>query len=148
MEIGDEDIFKSFVTAELESPSARKIVDGAPVYRSRHFDLPKEFGLVVLGDFGSAVRGQEKQTHDAQPNVYRCPEVMLKTEWSYPADIWNLGAMVSRPLCHRRSISDHACRFGTSLRTSTYFMEMILMVAATRHEPICRKLLDCWDCHR
>ncbi len=50
---------------------------------------------MVLSDFGSAVRGDEKRSHDAQPNVYRCPEVMLKTEWSYPADIWNFGAMVS-----------------------------------------------------
>jgi len=94
IEIDDQDILDSFVNAELEFPSPRKTVDGVPVYVSRQFDLPKKFGLVVLSDFGSAVRGDEKRTHDAQPNVYRCPEVMLKTEWSYPADIWNVGAMV------------------------------------------------------
>ncbi|TAQ90224.1 hypothetical protein B7494_g1498 [Chlorociboria aeruginascens] len=93
IEIDDQDILDSFVNAELESPSPRKIVDGAPVYGSRRFDLPKKYGLVVLSDFGSVVRGDEKRTHDAQPNIYRCPEVMLKTEWSYPADIWNVGAM-------------------------------------------------------
>jgi serine/threonine-protein kinase SRPK3 len=94
IEINDQDILDSFVNAELESPSARKIVDGAPVYESRRFDRPKKFGMVVLSDFGSAVSGDQKRTHDAQPDVYRCPEVMLKTEWSYPADIWNIGAMV------------------------------------------------------
>jgi serine/threonine-protein kinase SRPK3 len=94
IEIDDNDILDSFVNTELESPSPRKFVDGAPVYGSRRFDRPKRFGLVVLSDFGSAVSGDQTRTHDAQPNVYRCPEVMLKTEWSYPADIWNVGAMV------------------------------------------------------
>lgn len=85
----------SFVKAELASPSSRKLAEGGtPVYASRRFDRPKRYGLVVLGDFGSAVRGDEQQVHDAQPDVYRCPEVMLKTDWSYPADIWNVGAMV------------------------------------------------------
>lgn len=64
------------------------------MYASRRFELPKIFGRVVLSDFGSAVRGDERRNHDAQPNVYRSPEVMLKTEWSYPIDIWNVGVMV------------------------------------------------------
>jgi hypothetical protein len=50
----------------------------------------------VLCDFGSAVCGDKPQVHDAQPDVYRCPEVLLRTEWSNPADIWNVGAMVSK----------------------------------------------------
>ena len=67
---------------------------------SRRFDLPKVFGRAVLSDFGSAVQGDERRNHDAQPNVYRSPEVMLKTDWSYPVDIWNVGVMVylSSPL--------------------------------------------------
>ena len=94
IDIADQDILDSFVNAELKSPSPRKIVDGAPVYQSRRFDRPKNFGFPVLSDFGSAVSGELKRAYDAQPDVYRCPEVMLETEWSYPADIWNLGAMV------------------------------------------------------
>ncbi|EFE41028.1 hypothetical protein TRV_04226 [Trichophyton verrucosum HKI 0517] len=93
-EIEDKSILESFTQAELKSPSPRKIVNGLPIYTSRRFDLPKVFGRAVLSDFGSAVRGDEKRNHDAQPNVYRCPEVMLKTDWSYPVDIWNVGAMV------------------------------------------------------
>ncbi|KAL4899207.1 kinase-like domain-containing protein [Aspergillus multicolor] len=65
-----------------------------PVYASRRVESPHSFGRAVLSDFGSAVRGDEKRNHDAQPNVYRSPEVMLKTEWSYPVDIWNVGAMI------------------------------------------------------
>lgn len=94
-EIVDERILEAFVKAELETDSPRKFVNGTPVYRSRHFELPNEFGSAVLGDFGAAVRGDQKRNHDAQPNVYRSPEVMLKAEWSYPVDIWNVGVMVS-----------------------------------------------------
>ncbi|RYN56439.1 hypothetical protein AA0114_g2775 [Alternaria tenuissima] len=94
IEIEDQDILKAFVDAEMTTPSPRKVVDGKPIYATRQFGLPKEYGRVVLGDFGSAVRGDKPQIHDAQPDVYRCPEVMLKTEWGYPADIWNVGAMI------------------------------------------------------
>ncbi|KAK2877251.1 hypothetical protein FQN49_001307 [Arthroderma sp. PD_2] len=93
-EIEDKSILEEFTTAEMENPSPRKFVDGAPVYMSRRFGLPKTFGRAVLSDFGSAVRGDEKRNHDAQPNVYRSPEVMLKTNWSYPIDVWNVGVMV------------------------------------------------------
>ena len=80
----------------MEYPSPRKFINDAPIYASRCFTLPKQFGRAVLSDFGSAVRGDERRTDDAQPNVYRCPEVMLETEWSYPADIWNVGVMVRK----------------------------------------------------
>ncbi|KAK0655487.1 CMGC protein kinase [Cercophora newfieldiana] len=93
-EIVDDRILKAFVKAELETPSPRKFVGGAAVYRSRQFELPTEFGGAVLSDFGAAVRGDQKRNHDAQPNVYRSPEVMLKAEWSYPVDIWNVGVMI------------------------------------------------------
>ncbi|EFQ86981.1 hypothetical protein PTT_17633 [Pyrenophora teres f. teres 0-1] len=94
IEIEDQGILKAFVDAEMTSPSPRKAVDGKPIYATRQFGLPKEYGRVVLGDFGSAVRGDKPQIHDAQPDVYRCPEAILKTEWGYPADIWNVGAMI------------------------------------------------------
>jgi serine/threonine protein kinase len=84
----------SFTQAELNNPSPRKFVDGMPIYASRRFTLPKMFGRAVLSDFGSAVRGDAKRNHDAQPHVYRSPEVVLKTDWSYPVDIWNVGVMV------------------------------------------------------
>ncbi|KAI4613317.1 uncharacterized protein J4E87_009964 [Alternaria ethzedia] len=78
IEIEDQDILKAFVDAELTLPSPRKVVEGKPIYATRQFGIPKEYGRI----------------HDAQPDVYRCPEVMLKTEWGFPADIWNVGAMI------------------------------------------------------
>lgn len=92
IEIEDRSVLESFVREEMEYPSPRKFVDNAPIYASRRFHLPNDYGEVVLSDFGAAVSGDQRQIHDAQPNVYRCPEVMFKTEWSYPADIWNVGA--------------------------------------------------------
>lgn len=51
-------------------------------------------GRLVLGDFGTAVNGDQVWTVDAQPEVFRSPEVMLKMKWAYPIDIWNVGCMV------------------------------------------------------
>lgn len=78
-----------------------------PVYESRGFDLPKVFGGVVLSDFGSAVYGDEKRNYDCQPDVYRSPEVMLEMDWSYPIDIWNVGAMVCLCLQSLLSMPKH-----------------------------------------
>jgi serine/threonine protein kinase len=126
IEIEDQGILKAFVDAEMSSPSPRKVVDGKPIYETRQFGLPKEYGRVVLGDFGSAVRGDKPQIHDAQPDVYRCPEVMLKTEWGYPADIWNVGAMVRTFSSLRRNQTlTEVHRFGTSMRINTSFTASI-----------------------
>lgn len=92
--IVDEGILEAFVKDEIKSPSPRKYVDGAPVYKSRRFGLPDDFGRIILSDFGTVVNGELKRNHDAQPDIYRSPEVMLKTPWSYPVDIWNVGAMI------------------------------------------------------
>jgi hypothetical protein len=122
IEIEDQGILKAFVDAEMTCPSPRKVVDGRPIYAKRQFGLPKEYGRVVLGDFGSAVRGDKSQIHDAQPDVYRCPEVMLKTEWGHPADIWNVGAMVRTVSSLRRNKTlTEVHRFGTSMRINTCF---------------------------
>ncbi|KAF2222311.1 kinase-like domain-containing protein [Elsinoe ampelina] len=92
--IEDKSVLENFVKAELAQPSPRKLVDGKLVFVSRRLDLPKEFGIAVLSDFGSAVDGKHLQDYDAQPDVYRSPEVMLRIPWSYPIDIWNVGVMV------------------------------------------------------
>ncbi|KAJ5513879.1 hypothetical protein N7463_003431 [Penicillium fimorum] len=89
-ELEEMSILDKFTDSEIEDPSAYY----QPVYASRRFELPQNFGRAVLSDFGSAVRGNEKRNHDAQPTIYRSPEVMLKIEWSYPIDIWNVGTMI------------------------------------------------------
>ncbi|KAJ3495876.1 hypothetical protein NLG97_g3067 [Lecanicillium saksenae] len=92
--IADDGILESFVQSEVESPTPRKKVYGAPGYLSRRFGLPEEFGRIILSDFGEVVDGDVRRTHNTQPNVYRSPEVMLQVPWSYPIDIWNVGAMI------------------------------------------------------
>lgn len=93
-EIRDESLLDQYADDEMAIPSPRKQVHGQIVYQSRMFRHPKEFGVLVLSDFGSAVSGEERRNHDAQPSFYRSPETLLKIDWSYPADIWNVGAMI------------------------------------------------------
>ncbi|KAJ5978574.1 hypothetical protein N7501_001916 [Penicillium viridicatum] len=93
-ELEEMSILDRFTDTQMKHPSARKSVDNMPVYASQRFELPQRFGRAVLSDFSSAVRGDEKRNHNAQPTIYRSPEVMLKAEWSYPVDIWNVGAMI------------------------------------------------------
>lgn len=69
--IVDKGILEAFVKEEMESPSPRKFVDGAPVYMSRRFGLHEDFGRIMLSDFESTVRGDLRRNHDAQPDVYR-----------------------------------------------------------------------------
>lgn len=93
-EIEDNSILEDFVQDELEHPAPRNFVAGKTIYATRLFNLPKEFGAAVLSDFGSAERGDEVRHRNAQPEVYRSPEVMLKADWSYPVDIWNVGVLI------------------------------------------------------
>ncbi|KAJ6114575.1 CMGC/SRPK protein kinase [Penicillium sp. IBT 16267x] len=86
-------IVSQFVQEEMDNPSPRKFVDGKPIYVSRMFDPPSVLGNCLLGDFGSAVRGDKERNHGAQPNFFRAPEVILKANWSYPVDIWNVGVI-------------------------------------------------------
>jgi hypothetical protein len=92
--IADKGILESFIKDEIETPSPCKYVNNAPIYMSRRFGLPEEFGSIVLSDFGGVVKGDVKRNHNAQPGVYRSPEVMLTATWSYPIDVWNVGTMV------------------------------------------------------
>ena len=61
-------------------------------------ELPKM--IPKIADFGLAVQlagehGQGKTgTHPIQPDHYRAPEVILGCEWSFSADIWNIGVLV------------------------------------------------------
>jgi hypothetical protein len=41
----------------------------------------------MLTDFGAAVFGEEKHNHDAQPDAYRSPEIMIKGDWDCAIDI-------------------------------------------------------------
>ena len=49
-------------------------------------------------DFSAAVFGNVStpHNHDIQPQPFCAPEVLLRAGWTYSADIWNLGTVVSR----------------------------------------------------
>ncbi|KAJ4287883.1 hypothetical protein N0V88_007501 [Collariella sp. IMI 366227] len=81
--IVDNSILEASINKEISTPSPQRFVDGVPVYLSRRFYLPKDFGHNIFSDFGSTVRGDIKQTHDAQPDVYRAPEIMMEAQWGY-----------------------------------------------------------------
>ncbi|KAI5281570.1 hypothetical protein KEM52_003875, partial [Ascosphaera acerosa] len=51
-------------------------------------------GQAVIADFGLAVRGDGPLLYNRiQPLVYRSPEVVLGSDWSYSVDIWSFGMM-------------------------------------------------------
>ncbi|WQF76595.1 hypothetical protein CDEST_01609 [Colletotrichum destructivum] len=60
---------EAFTRSELEDPSPRKFVDGAPIYKSRQFGRPKISDDVVLGDFGTAIRGDRRQFGQPQSQL-------------------------------------------------------------------------------
>ncbi|KAK0751373.1 hypothetical protein B0T18DRAFT_485975 [Schizothecium vesticola] len=98
--IPDKRAFEAFFRAELETPSARKLVGKGSVlvYQSRTFggtataDEAVAWYSAVLGDLLGAADGNDVNEADlAQPVCYRAPEVNFGMAWSYPVDVWNLG---------------------------------------------------------
>lgn len=97
--VDDDSVLTDFEKAEHEEPTPRKVIDeNRTIYASRKFRSPNEglWGEPVLCDFGRARIGK---THrgDAQPQIYKAPEVLFEMEWSYSIDIWNVGVMVRTP---------------------------------------------------
>ena len=104
----DTSVISDFVDAQAESPMSRKVLsDGRTVYLSHNNfgDLRRIGGQNAffamcpkLVDFGLAQRGdrtREPLLFPIQSNQFQAPEVLLGTSWSYSADIWNLGVLVS-----------------------------------------------------
>lgn len=95
----DPDVLRDYVHQQEADPAPFEERRGRPVYQSRpdFGRLRNGVGFVKLTDFGLAVRGNvpTKHTHDIQPLEYTAPEVMLGAGWTYSADIWNLGLVVS-----------------------------------------------------
>ncbi|PLN84281.1 kinase-like domain-containing protein [Aspergillus taichungensis] len=90
-----------FEEAEATDPSPRKILSDRTIYKSLGF-IPKG-GLPLLADFGEARIGDQEHSEDIMPNVYRAPEVILKSTWNYKVDIWNI-AMVAWDLVSPRTL--------------------------------------------
>ena len=82
-----------FEEAEVTDPSPRKVLEDRTIYQTLGF-LPRG-GLPILTDFGEARLGDREHSDDIMPNVYRAPEVILKSSWDYKVDIWNVAMVVS-----------------------------------------------------
>ena len=99
MEIEDSSVLKDFVQTQTASVIPRKVRNDRTIYLSQYDLGPlRSFRMLPkLGDFGLSQRpgGPEPLRYPIQPPLFQAPEVILGTGWSYSADIWNLGVLVS-----------------------------------------------------
>lgn len=82
---------------EYKHPLPQKILEDRTIYLSRNNfgQFTKPTGLVQITDFGHSVSGQVPRTGCIQAESYRAPEVILDAGYTFSADIWSLGVMVS-----------------------------------------------------
>ena len=96
--IEDESILEDFEKEEFKHPCPRKVINKKrTIYTSRNFRHPKNhaWGHPVLCDFGEARIGSFHAHEEIQPEIYKAPEIIMETGWSYSVDIWNTACMVS-----------------------------------------------------
>lgn len=128
MTFENEDILPNFVKEQTINPTMQSKINpatGQIVYRCQNdfgaLDwrelrkmLPKivDFGLATRLD-GNAPEGKGRKEeiglHPIQPDQYRAPEVILGCGWSFSADIWNFGVIVSKKCLPLRSFGPQNC---------------------------------------
>ncbi len=103
----DPSVTESLVREQAENPMPRKIKDGRIIYQSyTDFGQPKRWRMLpMIADFGLAQAGDgpESPRYPIQPPLFRAPEVLLGTRWTYSADIWNLAILVCFKIHHLNS---------------------------------------------
>lgn len=102
MESEDDTDCREIEEQELEDPSHPLMVGSYPVYPSRRMQIGLN-GIPILTDFGQMRDAEPMSNEWLMPDLYRAPEVLLGLPWSYPVDIWSLGAMVRALKAHRIS---------------------------------------------
>lgn len=95
-----------FEEAEVGDPSPRKVLKDRTIYKSLGF--LSIGGLPLLTDFGEARLGDQEHGDDIMPNVYRAPEVILKSNWGHKVDIWSVAMVVSRNVIQRLAQPENA----------------------------------------
>ena len=93
----DTSLLQKYAHDEYEDPLPQKVADDRTIYLSRNNfgPLKEPTGVVQITDFGFSVSGKVPRAGCIQAEGYRAPEVILDAGYSYSADIWSLGAMVS-----------------------------------------------------
>ncbi|OJJ49864.1 hypothetical protein ASPZODRAFT_59299 [Penicilliopsis zonata CBS 506.65] len=97
----DASYLSRFEEAEVREPSPRKVLNDRTIYKSLGFR--SRGGLPLLTDFGEARLVDKEHNDDIMPNIYRAPEVILRSNWGYKVDIWNL-AMVAWDIVSPRTL--------------------------------------------
>lgn len=109
IKVEDPVILEESARDEYDHPLPQKrCSDGRTIYLSRNdFGITdKTTGIIQITDFDLSVRGDRPNRGRIQAEVYRSPEVLLGAGYSYSADIWSLGVMVSQngmPAVNRRA---------------------------------------------
>jgi len=95
----DPTMLQRSIEKASKSPAAYKAGADRTVFQSvdDFGPLQSQDLSLQIGDFGHAERGDvgNPQIHPIQPDQYRAPEVILGAGWTYSADIWNVGVLVS-----------------------------------------------------
>jgi serine/threonine protein kinase len=104
IKVEDPSILEESAKDEYENPLPQKSCpDGRTIYLSRNdFGISEEItGIIQITDFDLSVRGDRGPNKGCiQAEIYRAPEVILDAGYSYRADIWSLGVMVSLQFYH------------------------------------------------
>lgn len=98
VKIEDTTILERAALEEYQFPLPQKeTMDGRVIYSSRNDYGPflGPVGLIQISDFGFSVSGTGRHTGCIQTPLYRAPEVILDADYTWNADIWSLGVMVS-----------------------------------------------------
>jgi serine/threonine-protein kinase SRPK3 len=98
--IEEESVLDYYIEKHKGKPAPHVMINGHPVYESQDdFGELRSFQTIPqLIDFGLSVQINEQDplsTYPIQTVAYRAPEVLLGTGFSFPAEIWNLGCVVS-----------------------------------------------------
>lgn len=102
----DSSVLDEYVKAQKQTPNPYKEGTEQRVYQSQpdFGRFRKGTGVLKMSYFGAAVFDDATKLHyhDIQPEQFAAPEVLLGAGWTYGADVWNLGMMVS---------TDAGCRY-------------------------------------
>jgi serine/threonine protein kinase len=98
MKLEDSSILERDAEDEFNYPLPQKYCeDGRVIYLARndYGQFARDVGILRITDFDLAVSGSVPRKGCIQAGIYRAPEVILDVGYTYSADIWSLGVMVS-----------------------------------------------------
>ncbi|KAH7240360.1 kinase-like domain-containing protein [Fusarium redolens] len=107
--IEDAKMFEKDAIEEYNNPLPEKQLDDRTIYLSRnnYGPLARPTGIIQLVGFDLAVHSKPAELHYGaiQGEMYRAPEVILNSGYSYSTDIWSVGVMLW-DLLEKKSLFD------------------------------------------